>query len=294
MLRTGRKSAFTLIELLVVIAIIAVLIGLLLPAVQKVRESSARTQCSNNLKQIGIALHAYHGLTGGFPPAHYIPATGINHNWTILLMPQLEHESIYRLYKFNVNWNDAATNDAGTNQYQLKVFQCPSAPPDRVGANKRGILDYPAISEIVRPNPYLTVTPKSDSTFLGVLGKNVSRRLMSIKDGSSNTLMVAEDAGRNQKWEMGMMNGTQSDSGAWANPGGIITISGYDPVAKTTPGPVAVNGDNGQNVYSFHTHVAGGLFADGSVRYLKDTTTLDTLVALTTRSGGELIAEGSY
>jgi prepilin-type N-terminal cleavage/methylation domain-containing protein/prepilin-type processing-associated H-X9-DG protein len=289
----SRRRAFTLIELLVVIAIIAVLIGLLLPAVQKVRESAARTQCTNNLKQLGLALHAYHDVSGGFPPGHYIPRAGVNHNWTALILPHIEQGNLYRTYNFNVDWTNVA-NDGGVNQHQIPIFICPSAPGGRVGANNRGILDYPAINQIMRPNPFLTHTPPSDSTFLGILGKNVSRKVTDIRDGSSTTLLLAEDAGRNQSWEMGQQTGNLSDSGAWANPSGAINISGFNPATKSNPGPQAVNGSNNQNVYSFHTGGANALFGDGSVRFLQATTSLDVLVALTTRSGGEIIKEGTY
>src|SRR5437870_1097367 len=122
-----RRRAFTLIELLVVIAIIAILIGLLVPAVQKVREASARVKCFNNLKQIGLALHNYHNVAGSFPSAHvevqingtYVYLTC----WSIDILPYLEQDTLYLRYNLNLDNDNAA--QLPVEQTPLAVHNCP-------------------------------------------------------------------------------------------------------------------------------------------------------------------------
>jgi prepilin-type N-terminal cleavage/methylation domain-containing protein/prepilin-type processing-associated H-X9-DG protein len=165
--QTRRTAGFTLIELLVVIAIIAVLIALLLPAVQKVREAAARTTCINNLKQLGLACHNYESANGGFPPAaaQTSPTDNQGISWIPFIFPYIEQGNLP--FDKTKNWIDPANHttvnpSTGTtnNQNVVKLLICPSAPPvgQRLGSNNNmAPADYtPIIFQFAGPNIYLT------------------------------------------------------------------------------------------------------------------------------------------
>ena len=142
MIRATRR-AFTLIELLVVIAIIGVLIGLLLPAVQKVREASNRTKCKNNLKQIGLALHNYEGVYGTFPMGQRSPTSAAN--WRVYLFPYIEQENAFKMMNLNYYWNDPVwSGNQIAARTPIKTYKCPANPIAPLGLDKNGygIADY--------------------------------------------------------------------------------------------------------------------------------------------------------
>jgi prepilin-type processing-associated H-X9-DG protein len=261
--------------------------------VQKVREAASRARCQNNLKQLGLALHSCHDATGGFPPAKQDAAGSPVAGWTYFVLEFVEQGNLYRRIDQTKDWDDPAANDAnpgGVNQTVLPLFLCPSAPEGRVAARNRGVLDYPAINQITRPNPFVTSMPPTDPTFIGVLGHNVRRRIEHVMDGASNTILLAESAGRNQTWQLGRLVSPGGTTGAWANPGTEIVVSGFDPAnPAATTGPCAVNCTNKNEVYAFHPAGANVLFTDGAVRPVKAGTDVNVLIALTTRSRGEVV-----
>jgi prepilin-type N-terminal cleavage/methylation domain-containing protein/prepilin-type processing-associated H-X9-DG protein len=296
-LRSIRRCGFSLIELLVVIAIVAILVGLLVPAIQKVRAAADRAKCLNNLKQLGLALHSYLDTNGGFPAAVTFDvvdnpaASSIFVSWIPYILPYIEQEGLYRKYNFKVRFDDPA-NDTGVNQTRIALLGCPSAPAAHDGA----ITDYGAtcgLNQNFMPNPFMDPIPPVDPTFMGVLGRNFSRKIGDITDGTSNTLMVAEDAGRTESWQMGTLMGpAPGGHPTWADPQTRLLIAGFNPVTNSPPGPCAVNCTNNGEAYSFHPGGANVLFADGSARMIGANLDLNIMVALLTRSGGEIIPDG--
>ncbi len=240
--RTKRSSrGFTLIELLVVIAIIAVLIALLLPAVQQARESARRTQCKNNLKQLGLALFNYESTHSVFPPARIdlsVGGSAYQGSWSTMCLPYLDQAPLYNIYNFNLTWTDPANLPATT--AKLSAFVCPSAPTTRTAPASTvllggqpwptaqggyGLCDYGSMNSVRPayflsnglPTPSLSLAtntttvnapagtlPKKDKyEWDGGLKKFAATPIRDISDGTSNTIMCVEDAARPMKWWVG-------------------------------------------------------------------------------------------
>jgi prepilin-type N-terminal cleavage/methylation domain-containing protein/prepilin-type processing-associated H-X9-DG protein len=298
-----RRSALTLIELLVVLAIIGVLIGLLLPAVQKVREAANRMACSNNLKQIGLAMHQHHNTYGMFPPGWVqapftVPQGHImqgGHGTFPFLLPYLEQEALARIYRWDRRSQGPENQPVATTQ--LEILQCPSAEPDRwVTAaedpgnysygGKGACGDYAGVREIDSRLADLGLVERP-ANYKGVLALNYLTRLADISDGTSQTILVTECAGRPKLWRAGRpVPGIYALGAAWV--GGTLTFGqGSTPDGATKLGPCAINCTNDREVYSFHPGGANAVFADGSVHFLNVGMDIRVFAGLVTRAGGE-------
>ncbi|AMV28438.1 putative major pilin subunit [Gemmata sp. SH-PL17] len=304
---------FTLIELLVVIAIIAILIGLLLPAVQKVREAAARMKCQNNLKQLGLAFHNHESSYGYFPIATMQRSVGspprtVNAYWGVQVLPFIEQDNVRKAYNFDLNNRDQGNKDVVA--IPVAIMVCPSVPnpnrqttiPASSPAFTGAATDYAAtvgVATAQYTNGFVTnANPNGTGIPTGIIGSAglPPARFGDITDGTSNTMLIAEAGGRPENWVAGKVNSaTTVTLGGWAEYNGFI-VRGFmtDGTASTSSGgggPCMVNCNNNLSLYAFHTGGANILYGDGSVRFLRSSVSATTVAALITRAGGEIVSE---
>ncbi len=253
------KRGFTLVELLVVIAIIGILVAMLLPAVQQVRESARRALCLNNLRQIGIALQNHHSSHGEFPVGGTSFQTTLNPAdtqiaWSAFLLPFIEQGNVHEGIDFQTNFNSVGNSDAAA--AIISVYVCPSSRRGFELSSSRGPIDYGGIfgERITSPND----PPKG----LMIYGEALSHS--DITDGSSNTLIVAEDS--------------DFSDGQW--------INGRNLFDQAFPINAAPSFEN--DIRSNHPGGANGTFADGSCHFFSEDIDLEALAAICTRGGGEI------
>lgn len=307
------RRGFTLIELLVVLAIFAVLIGLLLPAVQKVRESASRVACINNLKQFGLALQNYHGAHNSFPPGAVGPEPNFpqfaqlkQHGLGTYLLPYLDQQTLASQYYWDFSWFDWPNQPVVTTQ--LKVWQCPSAQANRIQDGSLITVTPPPVilfsgsaacgdyAGVYRTDPNLALLGLIDpvNSYDGVFPINATMRLADVLDGTSQTIMMGECAGRPQLWQ-----GHQSVPNVWLTGGpwasrGLLWCEGSTPDGTAKFGPCALNCTNDREVYSFHPTGANVVFADGSVHFLQASISIRAFAGLVTRAGGEVISGSDF
>ncbi len=317
-----QRSAFTLIELLVVIAIIAILIGLLLPAVQKVRSSAARMSCQNNMKQVALAIHNYENANGKLP--HSKRTAPPQRSWAPDVLPYLEQGNLVSEVNYNLaeNWWRSTTYagvpipNSATVQKHIKVFNCPSTPEQNRMQNKTEAApeqnktgacgDYfivEGVSAAINNDLGSAVYPSGVKGMMSAFPESTT--IVGATDGSSNTILLGECAGREDVWRGrvktpaqtngALPNPARARGGAWAtndNPyaiGGRVQVFPSGTIPASVPMRINASNEHGFNFYSFHDGGAVFAFGDGSVRYLSESTPLLNLAALATRDGGEVI-----
>ena len=300
------RQGFTLIELLVVIAIIAILIGLLLPAVQKVREAAARAQCKNNLKQLGIALHSYHDRNNGFPAGYQTRVAADNSDlgpgwgWEAYLLDDLEQTNLKRSIRFDLQISDPA--NAAARVMTVKVLVCPSEPKTGtftvVDANGNPLVAV-ARASYVGMNGVLGV---SDHAFdnNGVFLRNHNMRIAEVTDGLSNTLFVGERCSSmsDVTWTGAVTNGvvpairypSTADQLGNAEAASALVLS-HGSRDHLPNNPLVFDADA---TSSFHTQGVNFLFGDGSVQSISNSISGTVYEALLTRAGGEPVGGGDY
>jgi prepilin-type processing-associated H-X9-DG protein len=304
--RVRRSAAFTVVELLVVIAIIGVLVALLLPAVQMAREAARRSQCGNNLKQLSLACHHHHDNYRVFPPGVVLAPFRIPqaeaiqgaHGFGPFLLPFLEQAALAQQYRWDRRSQGPENQPVAMTP--LPVMQCPSAESNRwvTGdeeplnysyGGKGAAGDYTGVREI---DARLAELGYVDSAVdnQGVLTRNYLTRMAEITDGTSQTLLLTECAGRPKLWRTGRRSvaGLYAEGGAWVG-GTLIFGMGSSQDGTEQPGPCPINCTNNREVYSFHPGGAPAAFADGSVHFLSADLGMRIFARLVTRAGGEVV-----
>lgn len=275
--RTRRKPGFTLIELLVVIAIIAILMAMLLPAVQMAREAARRTQCKNSLMQLSLALHNYEMAFDCFPPGSVNPTgpiqalpNGYHMGWAVALLPFMEQQNMFNTVNMNKSVYDP--DNLMVRGTVIAVLHCPT---DWAGS-KNGTI---AATNYVGIHNDAEAPINSDNN--GILFLNSSVRYEQITDGSSNTLLLGEKMrGADELgWATGTRDSLRNASGVNA---GATTPSKLIP----NPDPLVVGG-----ISSHHTGGVNAAMADGSVRFFSSAANTTVLQQLANRHDGEPLAD---
>ena len=269
---TRSRGGFTLIELLVVIAIIAVLIALLLPAVQQARESARRSQCKNNLKQLGLAAHNFHDTFNHLATSNRPPGTGTKRIAGLTrLLPYIEQANIFNLYDQSLQWSDTNANMRLAVSTQIPTWNCPSSPaatkldgdpdvattPSGWAPNMVAITDYSPNKGVAQSvAPFATAagvtlsnlfTDPSDPTnqyYAGMLPQNVNAKFADVTDGLSNTVAYVESAGRPAVYRKGLkqfgsLPTNHVNSGGWCRPASDILSEVARPDGSDLSGPGA-------------------------------------------------------
>lgn len=325
----GQARGFTLVELLVVIAIIGVLVALLLPAVQAAREAARRTQCTNQMKQLGLAVLNYESARRELPPA-YTARPEKTSNIIPHILPYIEQANVpYNLQANDTGMTPEDQQNANTKKLAIPVLACASSPPPNqslVPASDYAIcVDYVVeamqkfvTDKFITERGTLNVlnptgpSPRPEGHWFSMLGMGYSKngtatqaddvrmrvKLKEVSDGLSNTMMFFEDAGRPDLWiKNQLITDTTGSSepiqgNGWGDPGSWFSIHYYNNKGPNC-GSQVINCSNNNEIYSFHAGGANFTMGDGSVHFIREDLDLETFTSLFTRNAEDLV-KGDY
>jgi prepilin-type N-terminal cleavage/methylation domain-containing protein len=311
--RRTAHAGFTLVELLVVIAIIGILVGLLLPAVQAAREAARRMSCSNNVKQIGLAMHNYHDAHRKLPETLYWGEQWgtFTNGWMVMILPYMEQSPLYD--RFDLSLPYSHPNHQPLVQQVIPSYHCPSTPggPELIYGLYDGLpgwtlddslaampADYAGNRGMWHPILRPEIVSAARSSWMGVFdNREGSVRFRDILDGLSQTVMFHESAGRahlyrgrerqpeSEKYSFwGWNEAWPSENARW--------ISGRQNDFVTAPGPNLINATNERcEVYAFHTGGANFCLSDGSVRFISETIDGQVLFSLCSRAARDIVGD---
>jgi prepilin-type N-terminal cleavage/methylation domain-containing protein/prepilin-type processing-associated H-X9-DG protein len=313
------RRAFTLVELLVVIAIIGVLVALLLPAVQAAREAARRAQCTNNMKQLGLAILNYESAKRVLPPSH---TTAPRHNFVAYILPYMEQSALAAQFDLKKHWDfatpvaDDIDNSKIANATPISTMRCPTTP--NVETRLASGADYAIAIKMSNS------TGKAKRTLLGMASKPITLRaadsedpdgpwssvlrvrfdavgkydpikISQVEDGMSNSFMVFEDAGRPEKFDefknpVGGETKVESVDGSATGRNWADWQSFFD-VHELCGGTQMMNCMNDNEIYSFHTGACNFTMGDGSVKYVQENIDPEVYISLFTRAGGDVVGQ---
>ena len=272
----GFRRGFTLIELLVVIAIIAILIALLLPAVQQAREAARRSQCKNNVKQIGLALHNYHDTFRAFPAAFYRgTTTSPGWGWVAMILPYIDQAPLYN--KLDTGSVKPSATASTLVQTVLSAYRCPSDTGKATNSNRNnwGTSNYAGVWGSGDAN-------ESISSGNGIFSASSSVRMRDITDGTSNTIGIGERA-------YGRLGSDNYNGAIWA---GICDAGKYaSNIWSLNTGSKSINGTDDWSFSSQHVGGVHFLLMDGSVRFISENTNTGLVQNLANKSDGNVVGE---
>jgi prepilin-type N-terminal cleavage/methylation domain-containing protein/prepilin-type processing-associated H-X9-DG protein len=293
------RRALTLIELLVVIAIIVLLIALLIPAVQAAREAGRRTQCSSNLRQVGLAVQNFESTYRYLPPAELYrdsyndPRTltilgvppEIGHSWFVFMTPYIEQQNVSLNY--SRQHDSRAAQNASARIVFFSVLQCPSSAEQaqqdvfgdpRFGIVRGSICDYATCMRVDAP------LSSSPALSWGTLVQRQMSTLSQVTDGLSNTLLMGEYAGRQAHYVTGRKKVPGHAVSMWVSDVTTFEMRGHSPDGLSKPGPCVLNCSNWGGFYSFHPGGMNAVYVDGSTHFVAETAESEVIVALVTRA----------